>query len=128
MNEKRRIEFLRAEIRRHNDLYYMQDAPEITDAEYDTLFRELAELEAANRVLFDPESPTQRVGGAPSSAFTQVRRDIPMLSLDNTYDETELREFDKRVKKFLADKGVDAESVEYGVELKFDGLSVELYY
>jgi DNA ligase (NAD+) len=118
-----RAAHLRREIERHNDLYYKKDAPEITDAEYDRLFRELVELEAAHPGLASPDSPTQRVGGAALAEFAGVRHRVPMLSLANAFDEAEVRAFDKRLRDAL---GVD--SVAYAVEPKFDGLAVSLTY
>ncbi len=121
---RRELDALRAEIERHNDLYYRRDAPEITDAEYDRLFRRLLELEAAHPDLVTPDSPSQRVGAAPAQEFTSVRHRIPMLSLQNAMSEAELRAFDERVRRFL---GRD-EEVTYVVEPKFDGLSASLVY
>ncbi len=92
-----RINKLREEIRRHNYLYYAQDAPEITDAEYDAIFRELLELENAYQELATPDSPTRRVGGEALDKFSQVTHTMPMLSLENAVDETEIRDFDDRV-------------------------------
>jgi DNA ligase (NAD+) len=118
-----RAESLRREIERHNHLYYAKDAPEITDAEYDRLFAELAQLETAHPELATPDSPTQRVGAAPLPAFAEVRHRSPMLSLSNAFDEEATRAFDKRVRDALG-----VESVEYCVEPKFDGLAVSLSY
>jgi len=115
---------LRAEIERHNRLYYVLDAPEISDAEYDALFRRLVEIEDAYPELCTPDSPTRRVGAAPSTRFAPVRHSLPMLSLGNAMDEKETVEFDARVKRFL---GRD-ETVTYVAEPKYDGLSVELVY
>ena len=84
---------LRAEIRHHEELYYLHDAPEITDAEFDALMRELADLEAAHPDLQDPTSPTTRVGGRPAEGFDTAAHLAPMLSLDNAYSDDELREF-----------------------------------
>ena len=118
-----RAETLRREIERHNRLYYVSDAPEITDAEYDRLFRELVELESAHPELASADSPTQRVGAAPLPAFAEVRHRTPMLSLANALDEGEVRGFDRRVREAL---GVDA--VEYAADPKFDGLAISLAY
>jgi DNA ligase (NAD+) len=118
-----RVEELREELRRHEHLYYVLDAPEITDAEYDALMRELRELEAKHPELVTPDSPTQRVGGKPKDGFVKVAHSRPMLSLDNAYNEEELREWDRRVCTAL---GSDA--VEYICELKLDGLSLALTY
>ncbi|HWX25726.1 MAG TPA: NAD-dependent DNA ligase LigA, partial [Vicinamibacteria bacterium] len=92
-----RIDFLRNEIRRHERLYRVLDSPEISDTEFDRLERELRELEAAHPELLSPDSPTQRVGGEPSESFPTFVHGTPMLSLDNTYSEDELREFEERV-------------------------------
>ena len=113
------IEELREELRRHERLYYVLDAPEITDAEYDALMRRLQALEAENPGLITPDSPTQRVGGKPREGFVKVPHSAPMLSLDNALDEQELREFDRRVRDLLA-----GEPFEYVAELKMDGLSM----
>ncbi|WP_447975571.1 NAD-dependent DNA ligase LigA [Nitrospira sp. Kam-Ns4a] len=120
---ERRIEELRREIRRHDYLYYVQDRPEISDSEYDRLFRELTELEAAHPDLITPDSPTQRVGAPPLDELAKVPHERPMLSLDSVADPEEVRAFDKRMKREL---GVD--TVAYTAEPKYDGLSVELVY
>src|SRR5438067_13635712 len=91
-----RAERLRSEIERHNRRYYVEDAPEITDAEYDALFRELQQLEEQHPELRSPDSPTQRVGGAPVGEFSEVRHRTPMLSINNAFDEEEVRAFDQR--------------------------------
>ncbi len=117
------VERLRSEIERHNRLYHVKDAPQITDAEYDRLFRELVELEKSHPELASAESPTQRVGGEPLPEFPSVRHRVPMLSLGNAFEEDEVRAFDKRVREAL---GVD--EVEYAVEPKFDGLAISLGY
>jgi DNA ligase (NAD+) len=114
---------LRETIERHNRLYHVDDAPEITDAEYDALFRELQALEAAHPELRTPDSPTQRVGDAPLPQFSEVRHRVPMLSIGNAFDEEEVRAFDKRMRDAL-----EVEQVEYAVEPKFDGLAVSLVY
>ncbi|HEY6837233.1 MAG TPA: NAD-dependent DNA ligase LigA [Geobacteraceae bacterium] len=121
-----RIAALRAEIERHNHLYYVLDAPEISDADYDRLYRELAELEKSCPDLVTPDSPTQRVGGAPLEKFGQVTHRIPMLSLENAMTEEDVAEFDERVKRFL---GLSAgATIDYVCEPKMDGLAVELVY
>src|SRR5512138_485185 len=125
---RERVEELRRLVRHHNERYYRDDAPEITDAEYDALFRELLDLEAARPDLDDPASPTHRVGAAPVAAFGEVVRPIPMLSLQNAFSEEELREFDGRVKRFLQERGIPADPVAYVAEAKIDGLAVELAY
>ena len=119
-----RIEELRAEIRRHEELYYIHDAPEITDAEFDTLMRELVALEQAHPDLVTADSPTQRVGGRPAEGFATVEHLTPMLSLDNAYNEDELRAFDDRVRRGLGAAAAPA----YVAELKIDGLSIALTY
>src|SRR5512138_2352116 len=119
-----RLTFLCTEIERHNRLYYEKDRPEITDAEYDLLFRELRELEERFPELARPDSPTQRVGGRPLEKFGQVTHRLPMLSLDNAFTEADIVEFDKRVKKEL---GLSAgTAIDYVCEPKMDGVAVEL--
>jgi DNA ligase (NAD+) len=120
---------LRAEIERHNRLYYVEDAPEITDAEYDRLFRELQDLEAAHPELVTPDSPTQRVGGAPREELPPVRHEVPMLSI-RTETDTEAdgaAKFDARIRRELGLAAGDP-PVEYAAELKFDGLAINLRY
>ena len=124
MTASQRIEQLRQEIRRHEELYYVQAAPEISDAEFDALMNELKALESAHPELLTPDSPTQRVGGRPTEGFAQVEHLQPMLSLDNAYDEEDLRAFDERVRKGLS---LD-HSPAYVAELKIDGLSMALTY
>jgi DNA ligase (NAD+) len=114
---------LAAEIERHLRLYHVEDRPEITDAEYDALFRELQDLERAHPELARPDSPTQRVGAPPADGFATVPHRVPMLSLDNAMDEAEMRAFDERVRRLL-----DRESVAYLAEPKLDGAGVELVY
>ncbi|MDA8122918.1 MAG: NAD-dependent DNA ligase LigA [Deltaproteobacteria bacterium] len=128
---KERIYELRRLIRYHNDRYYREDAPLISDAEYDALFLELQELEEAHTDLFDPESPTRRVGAAPVEAFGTVERSVPMLSLQNAFAEEDLIEFDARVRRFLRGRGAPESSLSatgYVAEVKIDGLAVELSY
>ncbi|MFQ6102818.1 MAG: NAD-dependent DNA ligase LigA [Candidatus Glassbacteria bacterium] len=120
---KKRVEELRQEIEYHNYKYYVEDSPEISDAEYDALMRELRKLEEKHPELITPYSPTQRVSGTPLEEFNTITHSVPMLSLDNSYDEGELMEFDGRVKRALGN-----EEVEYVVELKIDGLGVSLIY
>ena len=121
--EKRAAE-LRVEIERHNYLYYVEDKPEISDSQFDKLFRELQDLEQQHPDLRTPDSPTQRVGAMPVSKLPQHRHLTSMLSLDNAFGDDELRAFDERVRKGLGTK----DAVEYNAELKFDGLSVSLTY
>ena len=118
-----RIQALRAQIEQFNYQYYVLDAPVISDAEYDSLFRELQSLEGAHPELDRPDSPTHRVGAAPLAAFTQIAHKQPMLSLNNAFAETEVAAFDKRVREVLG-----ATEVEYAVEPKFDGLAISLTY
>ena len=120
-----RIDALRREIEEHNYRYYVLDAPTIPDAEYDRLFRELQALEAAHPELVTPDSPTQRVGAAPASAFRQVTHRQPMLSLNNAFSDEEVAAFDRRVREGL---GHPADDIEYAAEPKFDGLAVNLTY
>ena len=120
---RKRAELLREEIEKHNRLYYVDAKPEISDREFDKLLRELQEIEQSHPELQDPNSPTQRVGGAAIDGFTTVRHRIPMLSIDNTYSPAEVREFHQRVVKAL--KG---EKPAYLVELKIDGVAISLTY
>jgi len=117
------IATLRADLRRHERLYYVLDAPEITDAEYDGMMRRLKELEDAHPEFDTPDSPTKRVGGAVREGFVKVRHSSPMLSLDNALNEGELAEFDRRVRELLA-----GETYSYVAELKLDGLSMAVQY
>jgi DNA ligase (NAD+) len=119
-----RIEELREQIRYHNRRYHVEDAPEISDAEYDALYNELESLEADHPELVTPDSPTQRVGGEPLEGFEEVRHSTPMLSLSNARKTEELREWDTRVRRLL---GPD-EAPRYVTELKIDGLAVSLRY
>jgi DNA ligase (NAD+) len=121
-----RIAALRDEIRRHERLYYEQDAPEISDAEFDLLMRELRELESAHPEYLTPDSPTQRVGGQPVEGFPAVAHVAPMLSLDNAYSPDELRAFDERARRGLG--AVADVPLAYVAELKIDGLSIALTY
>lgn len=121
-----RAEELRRLLEHHNRMYYVLDAPEVSDAEYDALFRELQAIEEQYPGLVTPESPTQRVGGAALDKFAPLPHRLPMLSLENATNEEEIREFDQRVKKILA---LPAEAeVNYVCEPKMDGLAVELVY
>jgi len=118
-----RVIALRDEIRRHDYLYYVKDRPEISDSEYDRLFRELVELEQAHPELVTPDSPSQRVGAPPLQELVKVPHEQPMLSLDSIIEQSEVQAFDQRMKREL-----ETLSVEYSAEPKFDGLSVELMY
>ena len=117
------VERLRESIRRHDFLYYVEARPELTDAAYDALMRALQEAEAAHPEWVTPDSPTQRVGDAPSPGFVSVEHSTPMLSLGNAYAPEEVREFDARVRR-----GLEVESVPYVVELKIDGVAIALRY
>jgi DNA ligase (NAD+) len=118
-----RAQQLRAQIAHHEHLYYVLDAPEISDAEYDALLRELLALEEAHPELRTPNSPTQRVGGRPREGFVKLRHSSPMLSLDNALNEGELRDFDRRVRELLR-----GESYAYCAELKLDGVSLAVHF
>ena len=120
---KKRVAWLRKELRKHDYLYYILNQPEITDQQYDELFAELAKLEAEHPELVTPDSPTQRVAGRPLEGFVTVRHAIPMLSVDNTYSADELLAFDERVRKQLGET-----DYQYVVEHKIDGLAVSLRY
>ncbi len=117
------MERLAGELNRHNYLYYVLDSPEITDAEYDRMFRRLKGLEEETGLVL-PGSPTRRVGAPPLEKFEKVRHAEPMLSLDNAFSEEEAREFDRRIKRLLKSE----EEIEYTVEPKYDGLAIELTY
>jgi DNA ligase (NAD+) len=118
-----RINSLREEIRRHEHLYYVLDAPEIPDAQFDRLMQELKRLEAAHPELITPDSPTQRVGGRPREGFIKVEHSRPMLSLDNAFGEEELRSWDRRVRELAG-----SDKIEYVCEFKMDGMSLALTY
>lgn len=123
-DSEHRMRALSDALNRHNYLYYVLDAPEIPDSEYDKLFRELQDLERESPDLVTPDSPTQRVGGAPLKEFGEVHHIVPMLSLDNAFEDDEVRAFDVRVRERL---GTD-EPVEYAAEPKLDGLAMSLTY
>src|SRR6266849_8089787 len=123
VKEKERASELSHLIDHHNYLYYVEAKPEISDKEFDKLYDELKKLETDHPELITPESPTQRVGGEPIGSFVTVRHREPMLSIDNTYNAEEVREFDRRVKRLLG-----GEPVEYVVELKIDGVAISLTY
>jgi DNA ligase (NAD+) len=120
-----RINQLRAEIRYHEERYYIHNAPDISDEEFDRLLHELERLEAENPDFVTPDSPTQRVAGRPTDSFPTVEHIAPMLSLDNAYNEEELRAFDERVRRGI---GRGDAPVAYVAELKIDGLSIALTY
>ncbi|MCE0847328.1 NAD-dependent DNA ligase LigA [Buttiauxella sp. A2-C1_F] len=121
---EQKITQLRTTLRHHEYLYHVLDTPEVPDAEYDRLMAELRSLEDAHPELITPDSPTQRVGAAPLSEFTQVRHEVPMLSLDNAFDEASYLAFNKRVQ----DRLKSAEAITFCCELKLDGLAVSLLY
>ena len=120
---EKEIEELRAELRRHEHLYYVLDQPAISDAEYDALMGRLRALEERHPELIRADSPTQRVGGKPREGFVKVRHSAPMLSLDNALNEAELRDFDRRVRELLG-----GAPFRYVAELKLDGLSMAVHY
>jgi len=120
---KKHIDRLREAIRHHDRLYYIDNKPEISDTEYDSLMKKLQSIEAQYPQFIDSDSPTQRVSGHPTKIFATVKHKAPMLSMDNTYTHDELREFDERIRKNIGN-----EIVEYIVELKIDGVSVSLLY
>ncbi|MBC2768706.1 NAD-dependent DNA ligase LigA [Pusillimonas sp. 7-48] len=124
------VDALRQEINQHNIRYYAHDAPVVSDAEYDRLMAQLQALEAQYPQLVTPESPSQRVGAAPMAAFASVRHAVPMLSLDNGFDDAAIQAFDRRVADALRDSGLlpAGGQVEYQAEYKFDGLAVSLRY
>ena len=121
---RERIEALRERVRYHNRRYYIEDAPEISDAEYDTLYTELQTLEGEHPELVTPDSPTQRIGGEPLEGFEEIRHAVPMLSLANARKTEDLREWDARLRRLLGED----ETPRYVTELKIDGLAVSLRY
>ncbi|MGE4578035.1 MAG: NAD-dependent DNA ligase LigA [Desulfuromonadales bacterium] len=121
---RKRHEALCSTLHRHNYLYHVLDQPEISDADYDRLLQELLDLETQFPELVHPESPSQRVGAPPLEKFEQVRHSLPMLSLENAFTEADMRQFDDRVRRFLARE----EPLEYFCEMKMDGVAVELVY
>ncbi|MDH5571132.1 MAG: NAD-dependent DNA ligase LigA, partial [Gammaproteobacteria bacterium] len=124
MNVKQQIDKLRDSINYHNYRYYVLDDPEITDSEYDRLLRELEALEKNHPELITPDSPTQRVGAVPLSAFAEVKHSVPMLSLGNAFNDQEVIDFDRRAREKLKTK----HEIEYAVEPKLDGLAISLRY
>jgi len=123
-----RIARLRDEIRGHDHRYYVLDQPSVPDADYDALMSELRALEAAHPELVAPDSPTQRVGGAPAAGFAEVRHAAPMLSLDNAFDEDEVRAFDRRAREKLGGDAGPAARLAYFCEPKIDGLALSVLY
>ncbi len=123
MEVKERIEWLRSELDRHNHRYYVLNAPEISDMEFDGMMRELQDLETAHPEYDDPDSPTKRVGSDLNQEFVQVAHRYPMLSLSNTYNKQEVAEFYERVRS-----GLEGEPFEVCCEMKYDGLSISLIY
>jgi DNA ligase (NAD+) len=128
MTPQQRAAQLRDLIRHHEERYYVLADPEITDSEFDALMRELRAIESEHPDLVEADSPTQRVGGRPAEGFATVVHATPMLSLDNAYSEDELRAFDDRVRRGLAEAGIAIDQVPYVAELKIDGLSISLVY
>ena len=122
--DRKRHEFLKAEINKHDYQYYVLDRPSITDQEYDRLYAELLEIEKINPSLITPDSPTQRVSGQALDVFEKVNHRKPMLSLSNSYSPEDIEAFDERIKKFLHTE----EEITYFCEPKFDGLAIELIY
>jgi DNA ligase (NAD+) len=120
---KAEIEKLRDELRRHNRLYFVEAKPEITDLEFDKLMARLVKLEAEHPEYDSPDSPSKQVGGTPVEGFDTVEHRVPMLSIDNVYEESELDEFDKRIRKLVA-----GEPIEYAVEYKVDGVAIAVTY
>ena len=123
---RERIEDLREQVRYHGRRYYIEDAPEISDAEYDALYNELESLEADHPELVTPDSPTRKVGGEPLEGFEEVRHSVPMLSLSNARKPGDLREWDARVRRLLGPD--EEERLRYVTELKIDGLAISLRY
>ncbi|MGB8227332.1 MAG: NAD-dependent DNA ligase LigA, partial [Sedimentisphaerales bacterium] len=120
---EQKIKSLRQQIKKHDCLYYVLNKPQISDKQYDELFSQLKKLEEQHPEFITPDSPTQRVSGEPIEGFSQVKHEIPMLSIDNTYSADELRDFDQRVAK-----GLGTKNYSYVVELKIDGLAISLRY
>ena len=116
---KQRLEKLRNAINEHNYNYYILDNPTVSDAQYDKQFRELQQLEEAHPQLITPDSPTQRIGVKPQKSFPEVKHEVPMLSLENAFDEEEVLAFDKRIKQRLHLET----PIEYACEPKLDGLA-----
>src|SRR5882762_7749110 len=117
------VEDIRKTLRHHEYLYYVLDQPEVSDAEYDGLMNRLRDLETQHPELITPDSPSQRVGGKPREGFVKVQHSAAMLSLDNAYNEEELRDWDRRARELAG-----SEKIEYVCELKLDGMSMALTY
>ncbi|MGB0468464.1 MAG: NAD-dependent DNA ligase LigA [Pontibacterium sp.] len=126
LSVEQEIQSLRDQLNHHNYCYYVLDEPEVPDAEYDRIFQRLIVLEKEFPLLVSDDSPTRRVGGAPLSAFKQVRHEMPMLSLDNAFDEADMQSFNRRIRERLSLS--DATEVEYACEPKLDGIAVSLLY
>ena len=120
---QQRIESLREEINAHNYSYYVLDNPEVPDSEYDRLLHELGDIEEQYPELISPDSPTQRVGATPLDSFSEVKHEVPMLSLGNAFSDQDMSDFDKRIRE-----GVESENIEYAAEPKLDGLAISLLY
>src|SRR3954463_16575323 len=125
MDPAARLEHLREQIRHHEERYYILNDPEIADDQFDALLKELEALESKYPDLVTPDSPTQRVAGRPGEGFATTEHLVPMLSLDNAYNEDELKAFDERVRKAA---GLGNTPVAYVAEMKIDGLSIALVY
>ena len=121
---RKKINFLRNELHNHNHRYYVEDNPILTDLEFDLMLKELEELEAENPQFFDPNSPTQRVGGSITKSFKSSSHRYPMYSLSNTYTKDEIIKWEERILKIL---GNDI-TISFSCELKFDGASINLTY
>ena len=121
MTEQERIQYLREQLHEHNRRYYVENSPIISDQEFDLMMHELQDLEAKHPELYDPNSPTMRVGSDITKEFKQVRHRYPMLSLANTYNEQDVEEWYNQVKK-----GLEGEDFEVCCEMKYDGLSISL--
>jgi DNA ligase (NAD+) len=127
-NIRERVETLREQLRYHNRRYYIEDAPEIPDSEYDALYKELETIELDHPELVTPDSPTQRVGGDPLEGFEEIRHAVPMLSLANARKIPDLHEWDARIRRLLGDDEEELSNLRYVTELKIDGLAVSLRY
>ena len=120
---KKRLDSLREEINAHNYSYYVLDNPDVPDSEYDRLLRELGDIEEQNPDLITPDSPSQRVGATPLDSFSEVKHEVPMLSLGNAFSDQDMTDFDKRIRE-----GVEQDNIEYAAEPKLDGLAISLLY